>query len=54
MVFAGLYPMDQSLHMEMKSALERLTLNDSAVSITSESRYKCLKIDSNIFSENNL
>jgi len=40
MVFAGLFPMDQSLHMEMKSALERLTLNDSAVSITTESRYK--------------
>lgn len=37
MVFAGLFPMDQSLHMEMKSALERLTLNDSAVSITTES-----------------
>jgi len=47
MVFAGLFPMDQSLHMEMKSALERLTLNDSAVSITTESRYKkLLKINS--------
>jgi len=40
MVFAGLFPMDQSLHMEMRNALERLTLNDSAVSITTESRYK--------------
>lgn len=39
MVFAGLFPMDQSLHVEMKSALERLTLNDSAVTITTESRY---------------
>jgi len=38
MVFAGLFPMDQSLHMEMKNALERLVLNDSAVSITTESR----------------
>lgn len=38
MVFAGLFPLDQSLHMEMKSALERLTLNDSAVSIKTESR----------------
>lgn len=38
MVFAGLFPMDQSQHIEMKSALERLVLNDSAVSITSESR----------------
>lgn len=38
MVFAGLYPIDQSVHMEMKSALDRLTLNDSAVSITTESR----------------
>lgn len=38
MVFAGLFPMDQSLHLDMRSALERLTLNDSAVSITTESR----------------
>lgn len=38
MVFAGLFPIDQSSHMEIKSALERLTLNDSAVSVTSESR----------------
>lgn len=38
MVFAGLFPLDQSLHMEMKNALERLTLNDSAVSIKTESR----------------
>jgi len=38
MVFAGLFPMDQSQHMEMKNALERLVLNDSAVTITTESR----------------
>ncbi|XP_050439405.1 translation factor GUF1 homolog, mitochondrial [Adelges cooleyi] len=37
MVFAGLFPLDQSMHGEMRSALERLTLNDSAVSITTES-----------------
>lgn len=38
MVFAGLFPMDQSLYIDMKSALERLILNDYAVTITTESR----------------
>ncbi|XP_050528384.1 translation factor GUF1 homolog, mitochondrial isoform X1 [Daktulosphaira vitifoliae] len=37
MVFAGLFPIDQSMHGEMKNALERLTLNDSAVSVATES-----------------
>lgn len=37
MVFAGVYPMDQSQHMPLKNAIERLVLNDSAVSVSIES-----------------
>ncbi|CAG9820065.1 unnamed protein product [Phaedon cochleariae] len=33
MVFAGIYPMDQSQHVNIRSAIEKLTLNDSAVSV---------------------
>ncbi|KAL7303008.1 hypothetical protein TKK_0004231 [Trichogramma kaykai] len=37
MVFAGVYPMDQSQYISLKAAIEKLTLNDSAVSVTRES-----------------
>ncbi|CAB3376520.1 Hypothetical predicted protein [Cloeon dipterum] len=33
MVFAGVYPMDQSQHQNLKSAIEKLTLNDPSVSL---------------------
>ncbi|XP_050513318.1 translation factor GUF1 homolog, mitochondrial [Diabrotica virgifera virgifera] len=33
MVFAGIYPMDQSQHINLRSAIDKLTLNDSAVSV---------------------
>nr|CAI5845853.1 unnamed protein product [Callosobruchus analis] len=33
MVFAGIYPMDQSQHIHLRSAIEKLTLNDSAVTV---------------------
>lgn len=38
MVFAGVYPMDQSQHVALRSAIEKLTLNDSAVTVEIESR----------------
>ncbi|XP_058789262.1 translation factor GUF1 homolog, mitochondrial isoform X2 [Phymastichus coffea] len=37
MVFAGVYPMDQSQYLSLQSAIEKLTLNDNAVSVTKES-----------------
>lgn len=37
MVFAGMYPMDQSEYTALRSALEKLTLNDSSVSIQKDS-----------------
>nr|XP_025949449.1 translation factor GUF1, mitochondrial isoform X2 [Dromaius novaehollandiae] len=37
MVFAGMYPVDQSEYNNLKSALERLTLNDSSVSVHRDS-----------------
>ncbi|GJQ65247.1 hypothetical protein Trydic_g7375 [Trypoxylus dichotomus] len=33
MVFAGIYPLDQSQHVNLRSAIEKLCLNDSAVSV---------------------
>lgn len=39
MVFAGVYPMDQSELLALRNALEKLTLNDASVSIAKESRY---------------
>ncbi|KAK0094214.1 hypothetical protein PV326_011544 [Microctonus aethiopoides] len=36
MVFAGIYPMDQSQHVALRNAIERLVLNDSAVSVSIE------------------
>lgn len=38
MVFAGLYPMDQSQHVGLRSAIEKLVLNDSAVTVEIETR----------------
>ncbi|XP_073464592.1 translation factor GUF1, mitochondrial [Aquarana catesbeiana] len=37
MVFAGMFPVDQSEYSNLKSALEKLTLNDSSVSVTRDS-----------------
>ncbi|XP_012279778.1 translation factor GUF1 homolog, mitochondrial isoform X2 [Orussus abietinus] len=37
MVFAGIYPMDQSQNIELKNALEKLILNDNAVTIELDS-----------------
>ena len=39
MVFAGVYPMDQSETPALKSAIEKLTLNDASVTVAKESRY---------------
>lgn len=38
MVFAGLYPFDQSQHTNLRSAIEKLALNDSAVSVAKDTR----------------
>ncbi|KXJ75822.1 hypothetical protein RP20_CCG010957 [Aedes albopictus] len=37
MVFAGVYPADQSQHPYLKGAIEKLVLNDSAVTVTPDS-----------------
>ncbi|XP_058058409.1 translation factor GUF1 homolog, mitochondrial [Anopheles bellator] len=37
MVFAGVYPADQAQHLALKSAIEKLVLNDSAVTVTPDS-----------------
>ncbi|KAL3045242.1 hypothetical protein OYC64_013494 [Pagothenia borchgrevinki] len=37
MVFAGMYPMDQSDYPALRSAIERLTLNDSSVTVQRDS-----------------
>uniref|UniRef100_A0A670J1S0 GTP binding elongation factor GUF1 n=1 Tax=Podarcis muralis TaxID=64176 RepID=A0A670J1S0_PODMU len=37
MVFAGMYPVDQSEYNNLKSAVEKLTLNDSSVSVHRDS-----------------
>lgn len=39
MVFAGVYPFDQSQHVSLRNAIEKLTLNDSAVTVAVDSRY---------------
>ncbi|ENN72980.1 hypothetical protein YQE_10395, partial [Dendroctonus ponderosae] len=38
MVFAGVYPMDQSQQINLRNAIEKLTLNDSAVSVELDNR----------------
>lgn len=42
MVFAGIFPVDQSQHVSLRSAIEKLVLNDSAVTVTVDSRYRTL------------
>lgn len=37
MVFAGIYPVNQAEHVNLRGALEKLILNDSAVTITPDS-----------------
>lgn len=37
MVYAGVYPSDQSKHVALRSAIEKLVLNDSAVTVTIDS-----------------
>ncbi|XP_036423725.1 translation factor Guf1, mitochondrial [Colossoma macropomum] len=37
MVFAGIYPMDQSEYTTLRSAVEKLTLNDSSVTVQRDS-----------------
>ncbi|XP_066505106.1 translation factor Guf1, mitochondrial [Hoplias malabaricus] len=37
MVFAGIYPMDQSEYTALRSAVEKLTLNDSSVTVQRDS-----------------
>lgn len=39
MVFAGIYPIDQSQFDRMRLAIEKLTLNDSSVAVMLETRY---------------
>lgn len=34
MVYAGVYPMDQSQHAILKSAIEKLTLSDPSVALS--------------------
>ena len=41
-VFAGVYPVDQSEHLYLRSAIEKLTLNDSSVSVNPDSWYGCI------------
>ena len=42
MVFAGVYPMDQSQHNLLRTAIEKLAINDSAVTVVVDSRYNLL------------
>uniref|UniRef100_A0A1B6LX32 Translation factor GUF1 homolog, mitochondrial n=1 Tax=Graphocephala atropunctata TaxID=36148 RepID=A0A1B6LX32_9HEMI len=37
MVYAGVYPLDQSQHVGLRSAIEKLALNDPAVTVTNDS-----------------
>lgn len=39
-VFAGVYPVDQSEHLYLRSAIEKLTLNDASVSVNPDSWYE--------------
>lgn len=38
MVFAGIYPFDQSQHVNLRNAIEKLALNDSAVTVAPDTR----------------
>jgi hypothetical protein len=44
MVFAGLYPADANEHNSLRSALEKLLLTDSAVTVSNETRYSTFTI----------
>lgn len=37
MIFAGIYPSEQSQHVSLRSAIDKLTLNDSVVTVAPES-----------------
>lgn len=37
MVFAGIFPTEQSQHVALRSAIEKLVLNDSVVTVTPDS-----------------
>lgn len=39
MVYAGIFPADQSQHVFLSDAIKKLALNDSAVSVNVDSRY---------------
>lgn len=39
MVFAGVYPFDQAQHVNLRSAIEKLALNDPSVTVAVDSRY---------------
>lgn len=39
MVYAGVFPADQSQHPFLNDAIKKLALNDSAVAVTADSRY---------------
>lgn len=39
MVFAGIYPIDNTQYEALKKAIDKLVLNDSAVTVTPESRF---------------
>lgn len=45
MVYAGLYPIDQSKFNDLRLALEKLLINDSAVTMETESRYTSRKAE---------
>lgn len=38
MVYAGIFPADQSQHPQLSDAIKKLALNDSAVTVTPDSR----------------
>lgn len=39
MVFAGIFPVDQSQNVHLRTAIEKLTLNDSVVTVDIDTRY---------------
>lgn len=38
-VFAGVYPSDQSAYSNLNRAIQKLTLNDSSVTVHNDNRY---------------
>lgn len=44
MVFAGVYPIDQTQYPSLQAAIDKLVLNDSAVQVTLDSRYTFLSV----------